>query len=205
MREWPRRKALQVVACEGEIDDLLTFVQLTLRRSVLHYRDGSLNPDTPMGSLAKQTIHVPNFGRHSHGRRRRGPQPNLIEKSPVALHASIKVVESTTATAEAKMIATTIERIKRRTAGLRYAEFAVLYRTNAQSLPIQLQFILKDIPYSVREQDNILRNEALEKLLGVLRVKLAIERGTAPNASDAVLALKAYFQYLDQRKLSRLE
>jgi DNA helicase-2/ATP-dependent DNA helicase PcrA len=95
-----------------------------------------------------------------------------IEKNPVAVRpddATIKVVESTTATAEAKMIATTIERIKRRNENLQYHDFAVLYRTNAQSLPIQLQFILRDIPYMVREQDNILENEELEKLLGAAR------------------------------------
>jgi hypothetical protein len=88
---------------------------------------------------------------------------------------------------------------------LTYADFAVLYRTNAQSLPIQLHFILKDIPYNVREQDNILHNEALEKLLGVLRVKLALEQGRSPVASDSVLALKAYFQRVDERIVSRLE
>jgi DNA helicase-2/ATP-dependent DNA helicase PcrA len=131
-----------------------------------------------------------------------------IEKSPVAVRpddATIKVVESTTATAEAKMIGAAIERIKRRTPELRYSDFAVLYRTNAQSLPIQLQFIIRDIPYNVREQDNILENEELEKLLGVLRVKLAVERDEPAAPTDAVLAIKAYFQYFDERIRSRLE
>jgi DNA helicase-2/ATP-dependent DNA helicase PcrA len=131
-----------------------------------------------------------------------------LEKNPIAVRpddASIKVVESTTATAEAKMISTTIERIKRKNQDLQYHDFAVLYRTNAQSLPIQLQFILRDIPYNVRDQDNILENEELEKLLGVLRAKLALEQGQAVAPSDTVLTLKAYFQYFDQRNTSRLE
>jgi len=81
----------------------------------------------------------------------------------------------------------------------------VLYRTNAQSLPIQLQFILKDIPYNVREQDNILHNNELEKLLGVLRTKLAIQRGQNPAGADAVRSLQAYFQWFDERIVSRLE
>jgi DNA helicase-2/ATP-dependent DNA helicase PcrA len=105
-----------------------------------------------------------------------------IEKSPVAVrsdNATIKVVQSTTATAEAKMIATAIERIRRKNDSLSYGDFAVLYRTNAQSLPIQLQFILRNIPYNVREEDNILHNEELEKLLGVLRAKLAVQHGAA--------------------------
>jgi ATP-dependent DNA helicase UvrD/PcrA len=131
-----------------------------------------------------------------------------IEKNPIAHRtddASIKVIEATTATAEAKMIATTIDRIRRRNKTLRYSDFAVLYRTNAQSLPIQLQFILKDIPYNVREQDNILHNNELEKLLGVLRTKLALQRGQKPAGADAVRSLQAYFQWFDERIASRLE
>jgi DNA helicase-2/ATP-dependent DNA helicase PcrA len=50
-----------------------------------------------------------------------------IEKDPIAHRsddASIKVIESTTATAEAKMIATSIERVRRRNKNLRYSDFA---------------------------------------------------------------------------------
>jgi DNA helicase-2/ATP-dependent DNA helicase PcrA len=131
-----------------------------------------------------------------------------VEKNPIAVRAddaSIKVAESNTATAEAKMISTAIERIKRRNQELSYAHFAVLYRTNAQSLPIQLQFILRDIPYNVREEDNILSNEELEKLLGVLRVKLALENDHAPNPVDSVLALRAYFRFVNPNRVAKLE
>jgi DNA helicase II / ATP-dependent DNA helicase PcrA len=131
-----------------------------------------------------------------------------LEKSPIAARpddASIKIVESTTATAEGKMISTAIERIKRRTTGLRHADFGVLYRTNAQSLPIQLQFILNNIPYNVREQDNILHNEELEKLLGVLRVKLATQSSAPVSPRDGVLTVKAYFQWFDDRLSARIE
>lgn len=127
-----------------------------------------------------------------------------VKKHPIAHRdddASIKVIESTTATAEAKMIATTVERVRRRNKDLRFSDFAVLYRTNAQSLPIQLQFILRDIPYNVREQDNILHNSELEKLLGVL----ALNKGQQPHATDAVLSLRSYFQFVDERIVTRLE
>ncbi|TPQ31547.1 hypothetical protein C2U70_23910 [Bradyrhizobium guangdongense] len=131
-----------------------------------------------------------------------------VEKNPIAHRvddATIKIIESTTATAEAKMIASTIERVRRRNRDLRPSDFAVLYRTNAQSLPIQLQFILRDIPYNVREQDNILHNDELEKLLGVLRAKLALNKGQQPYSADTVLSLRSYFQYVDERILARLE
>jgi DNA helicase-2/ATP-dependent DNA helicase PcrA len=131
-----------------------------------------------------------------------------IEKNPIAHRsedASIKVIEATTATGEAKMIATTIERVRRRNQELQYSDFAVLYRTNAQSLPIQLQFILRDIPYKVREKDNILYNNELERLLGVLRVKLALNKGGQPSGADSVLCLRSYFRFVDERVVSRLE
>ena len=131
-----------------------------------------------------------------------------VEKNPIAHRSddtSIKVIEAITATAEAKMIATTIEKVRRRNKELQYSDFAVLYRTNAQSLPIQLQFILRDIPYKVREHDNILHNNELEKLLGVLRVKLALNKGGEPSGADAVRCLRSYFQFVDERVVSRLE
>ena len=130
-----------------------------------------------------------------------------IAKSPIAVRnddASIKVVESRTATAEAKMIAAALTRI-RRNADVQYHDFTVLYRTNAQSLPIQLHFILRDIPYNVREEDNILRNEELEKLLGILRAKLALGRAAPVHPTDALLTVKAYFAYVDASAARRLQ
>jgi DNA helicase II / ATP-dependent DNA helicase PcrA len=131
-----------------------------------------------------------------------------IPKSPIAVRddvASIKVADATTASAEAKLIATTIEKVKRKNPALSFSDFAVLYRTNAQSLPIQLQFILRDIPYQVRDQDNILLNDELAKLLGALRLKRAIQEGKRINPSDSVLTVKAYFRWFDERITRRLE
>ena len=36
-----------------------------------------------------------------------------------------------------------------------FSDFVVLYRTNVQSLPIQLEFILNDIASYVGEEDNV--------------------------------------------------
>lgn len=131
-----------------------------------------------------------------------------IRKTPLAVRtddAAIKVVDATTATAEAKMIAATVERIRRKNSELSFNDFVVLYRTNAQSLPIQLQFILRDIPYFVRHEDNILVNEELVKLLGALRAKLAMQENRLVAPSDAVLTLKAYFRYIPDALESKLE
>lgn len=143
-----------------------------------------------------------------HATRLIGHNTVRIQKKPLAVrsdNATIKVVDATTATAEAKMIANNIERIRRKNPVLSFNDFCVLYRTNAQSLPIQLQFILRDIPYFVRPEDNILTNEELIKLLGALRAKLAMQEGNCVASSDAVLTIRAYFRYVAPSLESKLE
>jgi len=88
---------------------------------------------------------------------------------------------------------------------LGYSDFAVLYRTNAQSLPIQIEFILKDIPYNVRNEDNILVNQALYMVLAVLRLKIAINSNMEPDPIDAALTIQAYFQFLYNHQVKELE
>jgi len=89
--------------------------------------------------------------------------------------------------------------------GLGFSDFAVLYRTNAQSLPIQIEFILKDIPYNVRNEDNILVNQALYMILAILRLKIAINSNTEPDPKDAALTIQAYFQFLYNHQVRELE
>lgn len=122
-----------------------------------------------------------------------------LVKNPVAASkaaADIKVVSSKSSGLEARWIVKFIERVRRANKSLPYNEFAVLYRTNAQNLPIQVEFILNNIPYHVRKQDNILENRVLHRLLGVLRLKLAFEQQKSPDPSDSVLTVRAYFRYM---------
>jgi DNA helicase-2/ATP-dependent DNA helicase PcrA len=133
-----------------------------------------------------------------------------IEKNPIAhnkIPSEIKVVSTLSAGLEAKSIVTFIKRVMRGNRKLQYKDFVILYRTNAQSLPLQVEFILSNIPYFVREEDNILANEILERLLGVLRLKLALSSGRSPDPRDALLTIRAYFRYIggyDADKLGRL-
>ena len=125
-----------------------------------------------------------------------------IEKNPIAAQTTpskIKVISSVSAAIEGRLIHKMIRRI-RGSAPVGFDDFAVLYRTNAQSLPLQIEFVLNDIPYSVRDEDNILRNEELEKLLGVLRLKSAIERHEPPQPRDGVLAVRSYFRFVSPRE-----
>lgn len=128
-----------------------------------------------------------------------------IPKEPIAYQtepSEIKVLSSVSAGLESRMIVEFVHRLLRSAPELTHRDIAVLYRTNAQSLPLQIEFVLNGIPYFVREEDNILSNETLERLLAVLRVKLALNRGASPSDDDAVKAVRAYFRWLDNDELN---
>lgn len=130
-----------------------------------------------------------------------------IEKSPIAINkddSAIKVVSSLTAGIESRLISSIIKKVRKANAAIKYNDIVVLYRTNAQSLPLQIEFILNEIPYYVREEDNILNNEELEKLLGVIRLKIALEAGKIPSVQDKVYTVESYFRFIGEREKSRL-
>ncbi len=127
-----------------------------------------------------------------------------IEKDPIAhqtMPSEIKVVSSVSAGLEALMIVDFIRRVLQSTPSLKYSDVAVLYRTNAQSLPLQIEFVLSGIPYFVREEDNILKNEVLDRLLAILRTKVAIDQGVAPGVEDRLRSIRGYFRWLDASEL----
>jgi DNA helicase-2/ATP-dependent DNA helicase PcrA len=131
-----------------------------------------------------------------------------IPKNPRAASdamAQIHVVSSVSAGLEAKSIVKLIQRVRSSDPTLGYNDFVVLYRTNAQSLPLQVEFIHSDIPYYVRPQDNILQNEALDRLLSILRVKLALDEGAEPSLRDSVRTVCSFFRRVEPRTVSRLE
>jgi DNA helicase-2/ATP-dependent DNA helicase PcrA len=127
-----------------------------------------------------------------------------IPKNPIAgpenkNNADIKVVSSISPSVEAKIIRSYIQKVKRekeKKGEFGFQNFVVLYRTNAQSLPIQIEFILKGIPYYVREEDNILKNQVLEKIISVLQLKLDISRGIKPSAKDCTRTIQSYYRYI---------
>ena len=90
-------------------------------------------------------------------------------------------MSSLSAGLEAKSIVALIRHVRAETPRWGTSDFVVLYRTNAQSLPLQVEFILNDIPYYVRKEDNILQNDHLDKLLSILRLKLALNEGAQPT------------------------
>ncbi len=131
-----------------------------------------------------------------------------IPKSPIANRkdvSEIKVVGTLSSSLESKSIIGFIKKVMKANLSLKFKDFAVLYRTNAQSLPFQIEFILNGIPYYVRDKDNIINNETLEKLLGVLRLKMCLEKAQEPSSKDAVFTIQSYFRYTDNRIVNDLE
>lgn len=136
-----------------------------------------------------------------HNQRRIPKQP----KSASVEQAHISVVSSLCAGLEAHSIVEMIKHIRAETPTLDFKDFVVLYRTNAQSLPLQIEFILNDIPYYVRKEDNILDNEHLAKFLAILRVKIAIDQGQNPEAADASRFVCSFFRYIEPKMESRID
>ncbi len=131
-----------------------------------------------------------------------------IPKNPRAasdMVAQIHVISSLSAGLEAKSIVSLIQKVRAADAAIRFKDFVVLYRTNAQSLPLQVEFVLNQIPYFVRKEDNIVESEQLQKLLSILRVTLALHAGQEPLKDDAARAVCSFFRYIEPKVAARLE
>lgn len=133
---------------------------------------------------------------------------NRIDKNQVArsrIRAHIEVLGTGTAGLEARSVVQYITKVRSHNPKLGFGNFAVLYRTNAQSLPLQVELILRDVPYWVRDEDNILENDSLAKFLAVLRVRLARREGKSPNARDWAMLVGSYFRFISDAQLTGLE
>lgn len=130
-----------------------------------------------------------------------------IPKHPIANRsdeAAVMVTSTLSAGLEAKTLIAYIKRIREANPEVAFNEVAVLYRTNAQSLPIQVELILEGMPYHVRKEDNILSNHALSRLLAVLRTKLALMSQTDPSLDDQVQTVRAAVRFLDDDDTTRI-
>jgi len=137
----------------------------------------------------------------SHNARRipKGPIPGSSRR------AGIEIASSPTSGSEARFVVSAIQKTKQTNPGTGYRDFAILFRINAQSLPLQIELALNDIPYHVNEADHLLRNEKIKSLLAFLRLKLRLLSGREPDARDAVLTVNAYLGGLDAKAEERLE
>ena len=123
-----------------------------------------------------------------------------VDKSPRADRSElcdVKVYAALAPGAEAAMVGDFVERvvgIEERT----YRDVAILYRMNSQSLPLQLEFVKRGIPYYCRKEDNILGQEYLPRLLAVVKYVADVQARRTPSINGFVQVLRAYFRYLPE-------
>ncbi len=139
--------------------------------------------------------------------------PNRIQKKPVAvseIDAKLKVVPSVSPLDEARKIVVFINEVrtaksKKHMTRFGYENFAVLYRANSQSFPLQIEFIKRGIPYHVRDEDNILNNRTLKKILAILEVKLDIKNKRSSSVESSITTLDSYFKYITPIDFANLQ
>jgi DNA helicase-2/ATP-dependent DNA helicase PcrA len=132
-----------------------------------------------------------------------------IDKHPVAVRedrSDIRVYNALTPSAEAASIGEFIQRIVNTQNGkAKLNEIAILYRMNAQSLPVQLELLTRGIPYYCRKEDNILGQDYLPRVISILRVASAFGNNREPSVHDFSEAVRGYFQHLRSDELGRVQ
>jgi DNA helicase-2/ATP-dependent DNA helicase PcrA len=121
-----------------------------------------------------------------------------VEKHPKAArqeNCDIQVYNAVTPSAEAAAIGRYIEKV--RDSGHSLREVAILYRMNAQSLPLQLDLLTRGIPYYCRKEDNLIEQEHLPRVISMLRYAAAVQRQREPALEDFLGAVRGYFKYMN--------
>jgi DNA helicase-2/ATP-dependent DNA helicase PcrA len=121
-----------------------------------------------------------------------------VEKNPKAAreeNCDIQVYNALTPSAEAAAIGRYIEKV--RDSGHSLREIAILYRMNAQSLPLQLDLLTRGIPYYCRKEDNLIEQEHLPRVIAMLRYAAAVQRQKDPALEDFLGAVRGYFKYMN--------
>lgn len=131
-----------------------------------------------------------------------------LEKNPLPartdIECDIRVLRVPTPSAEAAGIAKFVKQLVG--SGKRsWREIAVLYRVNAQSLPLQLEFIAREVPFYCREQENVLIQPYVGRLLAILRAAVAMRAGEAPAWMDMASLAISYVPWVKAREREGVE
>lgn len=145
---------------------------------------------------ANVVTHATNLIRHNTYR---------IEKNPRAVRrdqCEIQITNALTASAEAAAIGQYIEKLI--DVGHPLREIAILYRMNAQSLPLQLELLTRGISYYCRPEDNIIEQDHLPRVIAMLRYAAAIHRQTDPDIEDFLGTVRGYFKFMRPEELESI-
>jgi len=130
-----------------------------------------------------------------------------IPKSPTPWQtrdSQISIIASQSTAVEAKSTIAYIRHLKEQARELRLKEIAILYRTNSQSFPLQLELILNDIPYLVRDEDNILQNDVFRSLVGILHLKRDLAVAQTSSIESQISAVRGFHPYVESWKWNKI-
>jgi len=105
------------------------------------------------------------------------------------------------------VIARSIKRLytERASKGFSYADIAVLFRVNSQSLPLQIALIREEIPYHCRREDNVIVSDTMERLLGLVQLYLRLRQDpTYTSRNETRLLCDCYFRFVTAGEVSSL-
>ncbi|MGE3274953.1 MAG: ATP-dependent helicase [Vicinamibacterales bacterium] len=130
----------------------------------------------------------------SHNTNRVNKRSRSRDGAPIA---DVELWHSVNSASEAQIIARAVKRVISAGKGkVDYGDVAVLFRMNAQSLPLQLALILNEVPYHCRREDNVLLSEAMGRILRLFAVHLALGAGQpVSEPQDAELLYESHFRW----------
>lgn len=73
---------------------------------------------------------------------------------------------------------------------VKWSDFAVLYRTNQESIPFEELFMEHDVPYELTDGTHFFENFKVKPIISYLRVMNALNRDELPDMDDLMTTLK---------------
>ncbi len=111
---------------------------------------------------------------------------------------------------EARFVADQIDLLRLKH-GYRYSDFAVIYRTNGQSRPLEATFVHRALPYTIYGDVSFYKRREVKDVLAYLRLvsnpddRVSFERViNVPKRGLGEKSIRDFFRWLDQEQISLL-
>lgn len=102
----------------------------------------------------------------------------------------VRTLRATDEFDEAQQIVNTVRSLRTAFPELKWADFAVLYRTNQESIPFEAVFTEQKIPYELSDGTHFYENFKVKPILAYMRLLETLNRGEFPEMDDLMTALK---------------
>ena len=106
---------------------------------------------------------------------------------------------------QAERILETMQSLKTAFPELTWSHFAVLYRTNHESMPFEEVFSEKEVPYEINDGTHFYDNYRIKPILSYMRLMEALNQDELPETENMIDALKAPRGFLKEEAISRVK